>query len=320
MPTSDLHTYHNASPHIAPPSAASPTISPVPPTPQDASTPQPPLYAPPNFFDQQPQASTSSGLPQQPHQYPSLPLSQFQHQPSPHNPYGAVKQEQHDGQISPLTNGGEAGPPPPPAGPPPPPPIHVLNKEQQKFAINMIRNLKRNKNAPPFLKPVDPVALLIPDYPKVILNPMDLGTLEARLQATGKAMAQSQKMNRIYGLDYSLGREGALWEGQVPAGAVSAGDPPTYRTIEEFKNDLDRIWDNCFKYNGPREKNPVSAMAGIMMDAANKSFRGVPFAPAVSVRLSFSSPSLLLFSVLTHSFLFAALPSPSRAQEGALPR
>ncbi|BGP26427.1 bromodomain-containing factor 1 [Rhodotorula toruloides] len=163
--------------------------------------------------------------------------------------------------------------------PPPPEPIAIMTKEQQKHAINMVRNLKRNKNAPPFLKPVDAVALHIPDYYKIILEPMDLGTVETRLQATSKAMQAANKAGRTYGLDYSEGRDpNARWEGQVP----ESEEPHTYRTVAEFKYDLDLVWNNCFRYNGPRDKNPVSAMAGNLMDAAEKAYRAMPFAPAVS--------------------------------------
>jgi bromodomain-containing factor 1 len=154
-----------------------------------------------------------------------------------------------------------------------------MTKEQQKHAINLVRNLKRNKNASPFLKPVDHIALHIPDYYKIITQPMDLGTVESRLQATGKAMTNVHKVGRIYGLDYSYGTQPGQWEGQVPEGF----EPKGYRTVQEFKEDLDRVWNNCFRYNGPRDKNPVSAMAGNMMDAAEKNYRGMPFAPAVSV-------------------------------------
>lgn len=153
-----------------------------------------------------------------------------------------------------------------------------MTKEQQKHAINLVRNLKRNKNASPFLKPVDHIALHIPDYYKIITQPMDLGTIESRLQATGKAMTNVHKVGRIYGLDYSYGTQPGQWEGQVPEGF----EPKGYRTVQEFKEDLDRVWNNCFRYNGPRDKNPVSAMAGLMMDAAEKNYRGMPFAPAVS--------------------------------------
>ncbi|GAA5859118.1 hypothetical protein JCM8547_004009 [Rhodosporidiobolus lusitaniae] len=268
MSPTDLYNISSApSPHIAPPSAVSSSLPPMPSPHSQAPTPQP-LYASPNIFTQQPQASTSAGLPGLP---PLQPLAQGQDQ-------FAVDQKPdisgENGSATPV----DGSAPPADAGPPPPEPVAIMTKEQQKTAINMVRNLKRNKNAPPFLKPVDAIALHIPDYYKIILNPMDLGTVEARLQATGKAMAAASKSGRIYGIDYSLGKPGAKWEGQ----ADDLAEVKTYRTIAEFESDLNRIWENCFRYNGPREKNPVSAMAGVMQDAAAKGLRSIPFAPAIS--------------------------------------
>ncbi|GAA6003921.1 hypothetical protein JCM10207_006468 [Rhodosporidiobolus poonsookiae] len=255
---SDLLNMQGGSPLIAPPStiaaAGSPLATPSAPTP---AAPQPPQYASPEAFLQQPHASTSTavagGAPQ---------------------PLGGGEGQLDDGAVKPDEDA--EGEPEPPA----PTPINVMTKDQQKFAINMVRNLKRNKHAGPFLKPVDAVALHIPDYYKIITHPMDLGTVEARLQSTGKGMAAALKVGRIYGLDYSNGTDpDAKWEGEV---SPDPSDAPSYRTIDEFKADMDRVWENCFRYNGQRDKNPVSNMAGIMMDAANKSFRNCPFAPAVS--------------------------------------
>lgn len=60
-----------------------------------------------------------------------------------------------------------------------------------------------------FLTPVDTVALMIPDYHKIITYPMDLGTVEKKLKTD------------------------------------------QYTTIDEFANDVNQIWKNCFLYNGP---------------------------------------------------------------------
>ncbi|KAK9479249.1 Bromodomain-containing protein, partial [Lipomyces japonicus] len=57
-----------------------------------------------------------------------------------------------------------------------------LPKHQNKFASSMIRSLKRLKDAAPFLHPVDPVKLNIPDYFNVITTPIDLSTIEKRIQ------------------------------------------------------------------------------------------------------------------------------------------
>ncbi|KAK9448002.1 Bromodomain-containing protein [Limtongia smithiae] len=56
-----------------------------------------------------------------------------------------------------------------------------IPKHQSKFALSMLRSLKRLKDAYPFLVPVDPVKLNIPDYPTIITTPMDLSTMEKKL-------------------------------------------------------------------------------------------------------------------------------------------
>ena len=46
----------------------------------------------------------------------------------------------------------------------------------------IVERLKKHKYAEPFLFPVDPVALNIPDYPKIITEPMDISTVEKKIQ------------------------------------------------------------------------------------------------------------------------------------------
>ncbi|KAK4052387.1 transcription initiation at TATA-containing promoter protein [Microbotryomycetes sp. JL201] len=156
-----------------------------------------------------------------------------------------------------------------PAAQAPATPIAVMTRDQQKAAVNLLRNLKRNRNAGPFLRPVDPVLQLIPDYPRVITKPMDLGTVEAKVMATGKAMTAAGKAGRVYGLDYSGTGQ---WEGQ---------SDKVYRTADELKADLGQIWLNCFTYNGPPERHPVSKMAQEMKEAADKGLNSMPAAPLV---------------------------------------
>lgn len=52
---------------------------------------------------------------------------------------------------------------------------------QRDVLLEKLKNLKKTKNSVPFLKPVDYIALDIPDYLKVIKNPMDVGTIETKL-------------------------------------------------------------------------------------------------------------------------------------------
>lgn len=74
---------------------------------------------------------------------------------------------------------------PAPAPPPEPDmnnlPQYPLPKHQQKHAVMTIKAVKRLKDARPFLQPVNPVALNIPFYFNHIKRPMDLSTIERKL-------------------------------------------------------------------------------------------------------------------------------------------
>ena len=48
--------------------------------------------------------------------------------------------------------------------------------------FDLLQELMAGKNSWPFLKPVDPVAMNLPDYKSIICNPMDLGTIKEKLQ------------------------------------------------------------------------------------------------------------------------------------------
>lgn len=57
-----------------------------------------------------------------------------------------------------------------------------LMKEQLKYCATILKGLKRHRDGTPFLVPVDPIALGIPDYPNIIKNPMDLSTITKKLE------------------------------------------------------------------------------------------------------------------------------------------
>lgn len=57
----------------------------------------------------------------------------------------------------------------------------ALIEQQLRYCSQVLTRLKRNSNAPPFLEPVDPVKLEIPDYPVKIKNPMDISTVRKKL-------------------------------------------------------------------------------------------------------------------------------------------
>ncbi|KAF8454508.1 hypothetical protein BGX38DRAFT_1249365 [Terfezia claveryi] len=58
-----------------------------------------------------------------------------------------------------------------------------MPKVQAKHALQTIRTIRRTKDAGPFLVPVDPVKLAIPTYFDYVKNPMDLSTMEKKLQS-----------------------------------------------------------------------------------------------------------------------------------------
>lgn len=57
-----------------------------------------------------------------------------------------------------------------------------MTKPRHKFLLKVIQNIKRTNDAAPFNKPVDIVALNIPNYPTIITKPMDLRTMEEKLK------------------------------------------------------------------------------------------------------------------------------------------
>jgi hypothetical protein len=58
-----------------------------------------------------------------------------------------------------------------------------MTRDQIKYCGAIMRNLKKHRDAAPFLHPVDYVKLNVPDYPKIIKHPMDLSTVDRRLNA-----------------------------------------------------------------------------------------------------------------------------------------
>ncbi|KAI8969219.1 Bromodomain-containing protein [Mycotypha africana] len=58
-----------------------------------------------------------------------------------------------------------------------------MTRDQIKYCGAIMRNLKKHRDAAPFLHPVDYVKLNIPDYPIVVKYPMDLTTVDKKLNS-----------------------------------------------------------------------------------------------------------------------------------------
>ncbi|XP_049852609.1 uncharacterized protein LOC126332765 isoform X3 [Schistocerca gregaria] len=92
----------------------------------------------------------------------------------------------------------------------------------------IVTTLLNHRYAHPFAQPVNPMVLGIPDYPTLIRKPMDLSTIQKKLQ-----------------------------DGE-------------YADIDEFAEDVDLIWDNCERYNGPNHS--ITAMGNVLRKVFEKHF------------------------------------------------
>ena len=92
----------------------------------------------------------------------------------------------------------------------------------------ILKQLKQNRNAWPFHKPVDWRNLNIPDYPNIVKNPMDMQTVADKLGGFDAKCKETQR---------------------------------DYKSPLEFRDDLRLIFDNCRLYN------PVGSDVRIMGDA-----------------------------------------------------
>jgi bromodomain-containing factor 1 len=115
---------------------------------------------------------------------------------------------------------------------------------QWRFCISTIRSLKKQKDSPPFLHPVDPVALGIPHYPSIVRIPMDLSTIERKLTSSNPSKPDPNPEN------------------------------PYYITADEFIADVRLIVRNCFLFNGA--DHPISAMAKRMEKVFDKQIKNLP--------------------------------------------
>ena len=61
--------------------------------------------------------------------------------------------------------------------------VRSLNKEDENKALQLINLLEIQEESAEFLQPVDYKLLNIPDYPIIIKNPMDLGTIKKKIKS-----------------------------------------------------------------------------------------------------------------------------------------
>ncbi|KAL1762446.1 Bromodomain-containing protein [Schizophyllum commune] len=120
----------------------------------------------------------------------------------------------------------------------------TITRDQFRFMQSTVRSLKKLKDAGPFLRPVDPVALNVPHYPSIIKNPMDFGTIERKLSSSNPQKPDPISTN------------------------------PRYRTAEEFVADVRLIFYNCYTFNGP--DHAISAMGKRVEEVFDKQIKNMP--------------------------------------------
>ena len=133
---------------------------------------------------------------------------------------------------------------------------------QFKFCQSCIRTLKKLKDAVPFLKPVDIVALNIPHYASIIKHPMDFSTIDRKLNSSNPAKPDPNPQN------------------------------PRYHNADEFVADVRLVFTNCLTFNGP--DHIIVAMGKRVEEIFDKQMKSMP--PALEVHY----PNLLFFIGLMH--------------------
>ncbi|GLB36381.1 putative transcription factor [Lyophyllum shimeji] len=123
----------------------------------------------------------------------------------------------------------------------------TITSAQFRFCQSTVRSLKKLKDAGPFLRPVDYVALNIPHYPSIIKSPMDFSTIERKLASSNPTKPDPNLQN------------------------------PRYHTTDEFISDVRLIFQNCITFNGP--DHAVSLMGKRVEQVFDKQIKQIP--PAV---------------------------------------
>ncbi|KZO99767.1 Bromodomain-containing protein [Calocera viscosa TUFC12733] len=136
------------------------------------------------------------------------------------------------------------------------PHVSTFSHAQHRYAIASIKQLKKQRDAAPFLKPVDVVGLNIPHYLTVIKRPMDLGTVEEKLIMSAAPTKSGTPQYSQY-LEIS-----------------ERAPEKRYWSAEEFVNDVRLTFDNAIKFNG--DAHVVSQMARRLRIVFDKQVEKMP--------------------------------------------
>ena len=129
----------------------------------------------------------------------------------------------------------------------------TLTPSQFRFCISTVRNLRKSKDAVPYLAPVDPVALNIPHYFSIIKHPMDFQTIDRKLSSSNPLKPDPNPNN------------------------------PRYLSADEFIADVHLMFTNAALFNGP--EHAVTIMGRRVEAVFDKQIKNMP-PPAEEVCIS----------------------------------
>lgn len=115
-------------------------------------------------------------------------------------------------------------------------PTTPITGQQCRSLLAIVKQIKKTREAGPFNNPVDPIAFNIPHYANIIKRPMDLSTVETKLNASNPAPPKDK--SRPVKKDMTLG---------------------TYANVQEVVEDVRQIWNNTRIFNGPQHAVSVNA-------------------------------------------------------------
>jgi len=129
----------------------------------------------------------------------------------------------------------------------------TFSSTQWRFCLSTIKNLRKQKDAGPFVQPVDPVALGIPHYPSIIKNPMDFSTIERKLASSNPTKPDPNPSN------------------------------PRYYAADEFITDVRLVFSNTLTFNGP--EHAVTLMGKHLQEVFDKQIKNIPATEVVGTLL-----------------------------------
>lgn len=131
-------------------------------------------------------------------------------------------------------------------------PTYQAPPEDMRKCQDLLKKIKSHMLAGPFLLPVDWVALKIPDYPKIIKEPMDLSTVDKNLR------------NNVYANPYQFAEDvRKIWRNAM---TYNAENSPIYNTTVGMSNYFEKVFKELENFITPPQKFTIPVKAPYDLD------------------------------------------------------